>query len=42
MTEMLAALEGVAFAARVSLHTPSQVRKARKAMLRAIEISYII
>jgi len=38
MTEMLAALEGVAFAARVSLHTPSQVRKARKAMLRAIEI----
>lgn len=38
MVEMLATLEGVAFAARVSLHTPSHVRKARKAVMRAFEM----
>jgi 2-oxoglutarate ferredoxin oxidoreductase subunit beta len=38
MAEMLAPLEGVAFAARVSLHTPTQVKKARKAVLRALDI----
>lgn len=35
MTEMLAPLEGVAFAARVSLHTPAHVKKARRALQRA-------
>lgn len=37
ITEMLAPLDGVAFAARVSLHTPGHVKKARKALQRAFE-----
>ena len=37
LTEMLAPLEGVAFAARVSLHTPAHVKKARRALQRACE-----
>ncbi len=37
MTEMLAPLEGVAFAARVSLHTPAHVKKARRVLQRAFE-----
>lgn len=35
MTEMMAALEGVVFAARVSLHTAAHVKKARKAVMKA-------
>ncbi len=37
LTEMLAPLEGVAFAARVSLHTPAHVKRARRALQRAFE-----
>ncbi|MEW5920816.1 MAG: thiamine pyrophosphate-dependent enzyme [Bacillota bacterium] len=37
LAEMLAPLEGVAFAARVSLHTPAHVKKARRALQRAFE-----
>ena len=36
LTEMLAPLEGVAFAARVSLHNPAHVKKARRALQRAV------
>lgn len=36
LTEMLAPLEGVAFAARVSLHNPTHVKKARRALQRAV------
>lgn len=38
MTEMLATLEGVAFAARVSLHTAAHVKKAKKAVMKAFEM----
>jgi 2-oxoglutarate ferredoxin oxidoreductase subunit beta len=38
MTEMLSTLEGVAFAARVSVHTAANVKKARKAILKAFEM----
>ncbi len=37
LTEMLAPLEGVAFAARVSLHNPAHVKKARRALQQAFE-----
>jgi len=37
LTEMLAPLESVAFAARVCLHTPAHVKKARRALQRAFE-----
>ncbi len=37
LAELLAPLEGVAFAARVSLHTPAHVKKARRALQRAFE-----
>lgn len=38
MTEMLATLEGVAFAARVAVNKPSNLRKAREAVLKAFEM----
>jgi 2-oxoglutarate ferredoxin oxidoreductase subunit beta len=38
MPEMLATLEGVAFAARVTVHTAAQVKKARKAVMKAFEM----
>ncbi len=38
MTEMLATLEGVAFAARVTLHNAAGVKKARKAVMKAFEM----
>lgn len=37
LTEMLAPLDGVAFAARVCLHTPAHVKKARRALQRSFE-----
>ncbi len=38
MAEMLATLEGVAFACRVSLHTAAHVKKARKAVFKAFDM----
>lgn len=37
MTEMLATLEGTAYAARVSVHTPKNLTKAKKAIRKAFE-----
>jgi 2-oxoglutarate ferredoxin oxidoreductase subunit beta len=37
MCELLASLEGCAFVARVAVNTPANVRKARKAILKAFE-----
>jgi 2-oxoglutarate ferredoxin oxidoreductase subunit beta len=38
MAELLATLEGVAFSARVSLHTPKHVNQAKKAVRKALEM----
>ncbi|MFZ5641137.1 MAG: thiamine pyrophosphate-dependent enzyme [Bacillota bacterium] len=38
LTEMLAVLDGVAYAARVSVHSPAEVKKAQKAIKRAFEV----
>jgi 2-oxoglutarate ferredoxin oxidoreductase subunit beta len=38
LTEMLAVLDGVAYAARVSVHSPAEVKKAKKAIKRAFEV----
>ncbi len=38
MAEMLATLEGVAYSARVSLHSPKHVNQAKKAVLKALEM----
>jgi 2-oxoglutarate ferredoxin oxidoreductase subunit beta len=38
MSEMLATLEGCSFVARVAVNTPANVRKARKAILKAFEM----
>ncbi len=38
MTEMVSALDGVAYAERVSCNTPANARKAKKAIRRAFEI----
>jgi 2-oxoglutarate ferredoxin oxidoreductase subunit beta len=38
ISEMLATLEGVAFVARVSLHTPANIIKARKIVRKALEM----
>lgn len=38
MTEMLSVLDGVAFAARVSVHNPANIMKAKKAIKKAFEI----
>lgn len=38
MTEMLAVLDGPAYIARVSVHNPKEIRKAKKAIKRAFEM----
>jgi 2-oxoglutarate ferredoxin oxidoreductase subunit beta len=38
MAELLATLEGVAYSARVSLHTPKHVNQAKKAVRKALEM----
>jgi 2-oxoglutarate/2-oxoacid ferredoxin oxidoreductase subunit beta len=38
MTEMLATLEGVAYAARVAVHKPAYLRKAKEAVFKAFEM----
>ncbi|MFO7940804.1 MAG: thiamine pyrophosphate-dependent enzyme [Bacteroidales bacterium] len=38
ITEMVAQLDGVAFASRQSVHTPGNVRKAKKAIRKAFEL----
>jgi len=38
MAEMLATLEGVAYSARVALHSPKHVNQAKKAIRRAFEM----
>jgi len=38
MTEMLAVLDGVAYMARVSVHDPANILKAKKAIKRAFEV----
>lgn len=38
MTEMLSTLEGVAYAARVSVHNPANIIKAKKAIRKAFEV----
>ncbi len=38
LVEMLAVLDGVAYAARVSVHDPAHVKKAKKAIKRAFEV----
>lgn len=37
MAEMLATIDGAQFVERVSVHTPAQIRKAKKAIKRAFE-----
>ncbi|GAB4267047.1 thiamine pyrophosphate-dependent enzyme [Thermincola ferriacetica] len=38
MTEMLSVLDGVAYAARVSVHNPANILKAKKAIKKAFEV----
>ena len=38
MTEMLSVLDGVAYAARVSVHNPANILKAKKAIRKAFEV----
>ena len=38
MAELLATLEGTAFSARVATSTPAQIRKAREAVRKAVEM----
>lgn len=38
MTEMLSVLDGVAYAARVSVHNPANILKTKKAIKKAIEV----
>jgi 2-oxoglutarate ferredoxin oxidoreductase subunit beta len=38
MAEMLATLEGVAFAARVAVNKPANLKKARQAVMRAFQM----
>lgn len=38
VSEMLSVLDGAAYVARVSLHTPANVAKARKAIKKAFEV----
>jgi len=38
VSEMLATLEGVAYSARVSLHSPKHINQAKKAVRKAFEM----